>query len=1454
MAAVNDLPQLVDKKKEDGPFQPKTADGDAKPESQYTPDEKRVGLRNANHTQTLDLADIYERFFYEDNLIQRRYSDTKKALVTTLSSTAISTAFFSNNVIQDFQENSDDEVDERSMSKDFQPKFTPKLIRSFSNSNSQADPKLQKDYKDEEEVSDEEEVTHVKVLMALADDELTVGKGRARNGEWVDVTLRKVNTLLSMDEDVDWQNYLNYINIDLKFVEEQRLNLLSNKLLNFNTGRILVLEGQAVNESLESTKTLNTPESSKDFKAESLTPLPPLKNLQGASPSSEVNSNKKTQESDPKIQNTESSKAVDSSRMSQDSKPKFQNTSSSKSLRPKPNQKPQLKCELCHYANHLTNDCYRILYCVICKKEDHRTSDHEMYTASLKRRMLPESSQSSESLIGVECNICGSTVHSTTDHNEFDHFKRACEKGKHHRASFKTKQNFSTRKCLHLLHMDLFGPVSLMSMNHEKYTLVIVDEYSRTDNRTEFRNHELESFCDEKGIYQNFSSPYTPEQNGVAKRKNKILIEAAKTILNGSETYHVTFDESIEAIRFTHTSEDEIGINDSFRYPSVEFVHEDDPSRQYQIDSDISYCVIPHARSLSKLTQDNQVSEVIAPNDPDIPHTENTKGPPDLINTKGTHEQNVQNDQMITQATDVPLVARMEAFRIFLAFATYMIFKVYQMDVKSAFPNGKLKKEVYVQQPPSFESSEFPDYVCKLDKALYGLKQVPKAWYETLSTFIIQNKLIRGIIDNTLFIYKSKRDVLLIQVYVDDIIFSSTSYKLCKQFKKLMTKKFEMSIIGELTYFLRLQIKQDDKGISICQEQYTRNLLKKYEISDSSSVKTPMVPPNNLGPDLAGKPVNETSYRGMIGSLMYLTATRPDIQFPTVLCVRYQSNLEESHLTAVKRILRKSTSGACQILGGKLVCWSAKKQQSVAMSSSEAEYVVVVGVMQGPEASGALSKKRKKPKSKKPPTETKVTPPKTTEGSKQSHLVSSGSIPDPQNLKRNIQLSSMGLPSTLDEGIRKSQPFPEGTAKTTSRPEGSLGDKTQGETYHPLIWNQYTLLLLIFQVAKEVRIPSPKQDEPKLSYVQESTSDSSSPDLKKFDNTLLLTGRQLIKYLRKKSRVLFKIKLLVETTMSTIDRSSTEIKDLYQGLSIITKLLKDINTVVKDDPTTNKKFDEAIETFAKISTTTIENLGSRMTAIEISQTTLKIPPTQAQPITTIATHPESSQAASRFDKGKGIATESDKDPSKKMVPASTNHHKLKAQPITTIATHSESFRAASRIDKGKGIATESDKDPSKKMVPASTIVRPDPDEEVKVLYMINGKMCYLTNTELQAYLDKEKKLRKAIEEARLLAISKPEVIKVVHEVTEKIRLDPKKIASAKAGEKFKKAQDAEHESDIDKVRMEALVSYPAAASMVQSPENARFSMKLKKLVAEHLDQKKLKSKKVKLEALRHEMN
>ncbi|GJS53237.1 retrovirus-related pol polyprotein from transposon TNT 1-94 [Tanacetum coccineum] len=218
---------------------------------------------------------------------------------------------------------------------------------------------------------------------------------------------------------------------------------------------------------------------------------------------------------------------------------------------------------------------------------------------------------------------------------------------------------------------------------------------------------------------------------------------------------------------------------------------------------------------------------------------------------QGNQQEDIDYDE-----TFAPF-ARLEAIRIFLAFATYMNFIVYQMDVKSAFLNGKLKEEVYVKQPLGFKSNEFPNHVCKLDKALYGLKQAPRAWYETLSTFLTKHKFVRGKIDNTLFVYKTQTNMILVQIYVDDIIFGSTNKNFCKQFAKLMTQRYEMSMMCVLTYFLGFQIKQSERGISINQEKYVKDLLKKYNIN-GSSVKNPMAPPKNLGPDLSGKAVNET--------------------------------------------------------------------------------------------------------------------------------------------------------------------------------------------------------------------------------------------------------------------------------------------------------------------------------------------------------------------------------------------------------------------------------------------------------------------------------------------------------------------------------------------------------------------------------------------------------------------
>nr|GEU37161.1 retrovirus-related Pol polyprotein from transposon TNT 1-94 [Tanacetum cinerariifolium] len=599
----------------------------------------------------------------------------------------------------------------------------------------------------------------------------------------------------------------------------------------------------------------------------------------------------------------------------------------------------------------------------------------------------------------------------------------------------------------------------------------------RTYNGTEFINHELESFCDEKGISRNFYFPYTPKKNGVAKRKNKTLIEhhLGKFDAKADDGYFLGYSFVSKAFRVFNTRRLEV-------------------EKTYHVtfdeNSNVSYYVITHGHSLIELTQENLVPEVIALNDPDIPLTKDNKGPFDLINTERTHEQNVQKEQITNQPTKGPLgkntknsdrwskdkhielvniigdlaegmrtrsmaakptaattIDMMEAIRIFLTFATYINFKVHQMDVKSAFLNGKLKEKVYIKRPPRFESIEFSYYVCKLDKALYRLKEAPKA---------------------------------------------------------------------------------------------------------CSSVKTPMVPLNNLGPDLFGKSVNETPYRGIIGSLMYLTATRPDIYIFVVLCAVYQSNPKELHLTAMKRILKYLK--VILTLG----LYYPKCSGFNLKGNSDLDYALVIWIENAPKvpAKFLVENCRVLRNNTMAEEQAIVYAPQwnnmtvdNVSFQTNNVVVNSGTVPNPQDLERNVQLASMGLPSTLDEGTRKSQPLI----------EGPLGDKdsegnkppTDMEPIHPNVndpsgtgeLDAQPLVLSTYADVRAFLLSGDKAQESKeailgigdeidedsqttvlqhqssphqankpqsftTSYTKASNSDSSSDDLLKiYDNILLLTER-----------------------------------------------------------------------------------------------------------------------------------------------------------------------------------------------------------------------------------------------------------------------------------------------------------------------------------------------------------
>jgi hypothetical protein len=185
-------------------------------------------------------------------------------------------------------------------------------------------------------------------------------------------------------------------------------------------------------------------------------------------------------------------------------------------------------------------------------------------------------------------------------------------------------------------------------------------------------------------------------------------------------------------------------------------------------------------------------------------------------------------------------VARFESICILLAYATYHGFKLYQMDMKSAFLNGPIKEEVYVEQPPSFEDSQYPSHVYKLSKVIYGLKQAPRAWYECLRDFLITNGFKVGKVDPTLFTKTISKDLFICQIYVDDIMFGSTNKSSCEEFSRIMIQKFKMSMMGELKYFLGFQIKQLREGTFIYQTKYIQDILKKFGMRNAKPIKTPM--------------------------------------------------------------------------------------------------------------------------------------------------------------------------------------------------------------------------------------------------------------------------------------------------------------------------------------------------------------------------------------------------------------------------------------------------------------------------------------------------------------------------------------------------------------------------------------------------------------------------------------
>ncbi|GJS39823.1 uncharacterized mitochondrial protein-like protein [Tanacetum coccineum] len=630
----------------------------------------------------------------------------------------------------------------------------------------------------------------------------------------------------------------------------------------------------------------------------------------------------------------------------------------------------------------------------------------------------------------------------------------ACQKGKQHRASCKSKIGNSISLPLYLLHMDFFGPTFVKSLMKKMYCLVVTDDYSRftrvfflatkdetsgilksfitgiknlvdhkvkvirCDNGTEFKNREMNQFCEKKGILRQFSVARTPQQNRVAERRNRTLIEAARTMLADSKLPTTFWAKAVNTACHVQNRVLAVKPHNKTRYelfhgitPTLSFIrpfgcpviilNTIDHLGKFDGKADkgffIGYSLNSKAfrvfNSRTRIVEENlhirfskstpnvvgsgldwlfdinaltrimnyepivagtqsndlagtkasdnagQVRKETEPDDGSKPSSDDEKKvneDPRIEsesedqekddNVNSTNNINIVSSSVNAASIKVNTVGGKTSIKLpidqnILALEDYSIFEstiddqddgaevdMNNMDITiQVSPNlnsTKNPKSGFVCQPPGFEDPDFPDRVYKVEKALYGLHQAPRAWYETLSTYLLDNGFQRGKIDKTLFIKRYKGDILLVQVYVDDIIFGSTKKELCIAFEKLMHEKFQMSSMGELTFFLGLQVQQKKDGIFISQDKYVGEILKKFGFTEVKTASTPIETQKPLLKDEDGEEVDVHMYRSMIGSLMYLTSSRPDIMFAVCACTRYQVNPKVSHLHAVKRIFR----------------------------------------------------------------------------------------------------------------------------------------------------------------------------------------------------------------------------------------------------------------------------------------------------------------------------------------------------------------------------------------------------------------------------------------------------------------------------------------------------------------------------------------------------------------------
>ncbi|KAH9735937.1 hypothetical protein KPL71_017913 [Citrus sinensis] len=706
--------------------------------------------------------------------------------------------------------------------------------------------------------------------------------------------------------------------------------------------------------------------------------------------------------------------------------------------------------------------------------------------------------------------------------NHPDKLCEGCLLGKQFRKSFPKESNSRAQKPLELIHTDVCGPFKPNSLGKSNYFLLFIDDFSRktwvyflkqksevfeafkkfkaavekesgyqikamrSDRGEEFTSKEFLEFCEANGIRRPLTVPRSPQQNGVAERKNRTILDMARSMLKSKRLPKEFWAEAVAcAVYLSNRSPTRSvwgktpqeawsgrkpGITHLRVFGSIAHVHVPDESRAKLDDKSEKFIFIGYDNNSKgyKLynpnngkivisrdvvfdeegewdfgsgvddfnffpieeddhTQIKQVDEQQEHATPPISPVPTTCGdsPPPFLNER-TKERTrslqdlyevterhdnltlfclfadcepvnfqeaaidekwriamdeeikaiVKNDtwELTTLPKGHKAIARLETIRLIISLAAQNKWKIFQMDVKSAFLNGFLEEEVYIEQPLGYMVKGHEDKVLRLKKALYGLKQAPRAWNSRIDNYFQEKGFTKCPYEHALYVKEKDGDILIVCLYVDDLIFTGSNPSLFEEFKRVMIKEFEMTDIGLMTYYLGIEVKQKEEDIFISQESYAKEILKRFKMNDCKPISTPVECGVKLSKYDEGEDINPTFFKSLVGSLRYLTCTRPDILYAVGLVSRYMENPKTTHFKAAKRILRyikgtinfgllysfsndykligysdsdwggdvddrKSTTGFVFFMGDTAFTWMSKKQPIVTLSTCEAEYV-----------------------------------------------------------------------------------------------------------------------------------------------------------------------------------------------------------------------------------------------------------------------------------------------------------------------------------------------------------------------------------------------------------------------------------------------------------------------------------------------------------------------------------